>query len=274
MTTKRADAVPVSALGSRPRRANATAEIAEALRASMANGELPHGARLPRETALARHFGVSLPTVREALRILQTMGLIEIRHGSGTYVIGDPQPFVAASLQTLLQMKGVTLLDVLDLRQTLATSIARRVVRNATDDDIEQLAVLEQDLRAVAQTADRYEEVAQVALRFHIAFSAAARDPLPFAIDRFLAELLIRLSVRGLEDRGEEVWRTWTLELAVQRGALIDAFRARDEDAAAAAAHTYVGTQKRWFSSDPDVSTTSVSDPAVFASFGLPGVEG
>src|SRR5690606_7843013 len=127
----------------RPQRGSAAAEIVEVLRAGIATGELPRGSRLPRERDLARHFAVSPPTVREAVRVLEAMGLLEIRHGSGTYVTGDPQPFIAASLQTLLQMRSVTLLDVLDLRRALAGHLARRIVRDATDDDIEVLETLE-----------------------------------------------------------------------------------------------------------------------------------
>lgn len=63
-------------------------EIADDLRRSIRTGGLAPGARLPAETELARRFGKSVPTVRDALRLLCAEGLIDKRHGSGTFVRG------------------------------------------------------------------------------------------------------------------------------------------------------------------------------------------
>jgi GntR family transcriptional repressor for pyruvate dehydrogenase complex len=255
--------VSLKSVGACPGRSGAAAGIAEALRTTIAAGELPRGSRLPPEGEIARHFEVSTPTVREALRVLEAMGLLEVRHGSGTYVTADPEAFLATSLRTLMQMKGVTLLDVLELRQVLAGYIARRVVRNADDEDIARLEELERELRETGRTASSYEEIAEVAIAFHLAFSAAAHEPLLVAIDSFLSELLVRLSIQGFEGQPEQVWRTWTLELGQARARLVQQFRSHDEDAAAEAAIAYMEMQRHWFSSDPDVSGASLSDPAI-----------
>lgn len=66
--------------------------IADDLRRKIRNGELPPGARLPAETALMEQYKVSLPTMRSALGVLRTEGLIESRHGHGTYVREPRQP--------------------------------------------------------------------------------------------------------------------------------------------------------------------------------------
>lgn len=60
--------------------------IADALRREIRNGDLPPGERLPAETALVERFRVSLPTIRQALSVLRAEGLIESRHGIGTFV--------------------------------------------------------------------------------------------------------------------------------------------------------------------------------------------
>jgi GntR family transcriptional regulator len=60
--------------------------IADALRAEIQSGELEAGKKLPAETALVSRFGVALPTLRQALGILRAEGLIESRHGIGTFV--------------------------------------------------------------------------------------------------------------------------------------------------------------------------------------------
>ncbi|MGW5651706.1 GntR family transcriptional regulator [Streptomyces humi] len=61
-------------------------EIADDLRRSIRDGERKPGARLPSEAELARHYGRSVPTVQNALRLLGAEGLIDRRHGSGTFV--------------------------------------------------------------------------------------------------------------------------------------------------------------------------------------------
>ncbi|MER5517522.1 GntR family transcriptional regulator [Streptomyces sp. NPDC002763] len=61
-------------------------EIADDLRRSIRNGELKPGTRLPSEAELARHHGRSVPTIQNALRLLSAEGLIDKRHGSGTFV--------------------------------------------------------------------------------------------------------------------------------------------------------------------------------------------
>jgi len=63
-------------------------QIAEQIRALIASGEFPAGARLPPERDLARQLGVSRPSVREALIALEVEGLVEVRIGSGIYVLG------------------------------------------------------------------------------------------------------------------------------------------------------------------------------------------
>ena len=60
--------------------------IADALRADIQNGKLQPGDRLPAETALTARFDVSLPTLRQAIGVLRAEGLIESRHGVGTFV--------------------------------------------------------------------------------------------------------------------------------------------------------------------------------------------
>src|SRR5262245_260724 len=63
--------------------------IADALRAEIQSGDLTPGEQLPSETALRDRFGVSLPTLRQAIGVLRAEGLIESRHGIGTFVKED-----------------------------------------------------------------------------------------------------------------------------------------------------------------------------------------
>ncbi len=81
------------------RRTTLARRLAWDLRAQIAAGDPPAGSRLATETALAERFGVSRPTVRAALRELETLGLVRTHHGVGTFVV--EQPAVRAGLERL-----------------------------------------------------------------------------------------------------------------------------------------------------------------------------
>ena len=70
----------------RPRGSNLGRELAEKLRARIIGGEFLAGARLPSETAISDAYGVSRVTVRTAVKLLESQGMVNVRHGSGTYV--------------------------------------------------------------------------------------------------------------------------------------------------------------------------------------------
>jgi GntR family transcriptional regulator len=70
----------------RPQGSNLGRELAENLRTRIVGGEFPAGSRLPSETAISETYGVSRVTVRTAVKLLESQGLVNVRHGSGTYV--------------------------------------------------------------------------------------------------------------------------------------------------------------------------------------------
>ncbi len=81
-------------------------EVAEQIRRLIVTEQLAEGARLPAERDLAERFGVSRPMVSQALRMLALMGLVDIRRGSGVYVLRRPQDMVTASVSLLLDLHG------------------------------------------------------------------------------------------------------------------------------------------------------------------------
>ncbi len=90
-------------------RSNAAESILEDLREGIGSGTLEIGSRLPSEVELARHYGVSRPVVREALRSAQALGLTRTRTGSGTYVVSEtvrpPERFGSYSTRDLMESR-------------------------------------------------------------------------------------------------------------------------------------------------------------------------
>jgi GntR family transcriptional repressor for pyruvate dehydrogenase complex len=96
-------------------------EVAEGIRQLIAGEQLSEGARLPSERDLAERFGVSRPMVSQALRMLSLMGMVEIRRGSGAYVLRRPQAMVTASVTLMLDLDHGSVGDLAELRLWLET---------------------------------------------------------------------------------------------------------------------------------------------------------
>ncbi len=233
-----------SRISSRPRVSH---EIIATLRSDIASGRTPRGTRLPNERDMAREFGVSQPTIREAIRALDAMGLVEVKHGSGTYVASNVDAWLATSLETLLQIERVRIVDVLEIRGVLGAHSARRAVRNALPQDMEAI-------RATLLTIGKQSEVEQLAesvVRFQVAFAAASHDPLLLALESFLIDLIMRFQLVALSDRGTRFWRSWTARPHPDRERLVELLWKRDEEGTVRAMDDYLHDQRSAFTSNP-----------------------
>ncbi len=99
--------------------------LAGQIRGLIISEGIAEGARLPAERDLAERFGASRPTVSQALRSLSLMGLIEIRHGSGAYVVRRPETMVAASVNLMLDLDQHSVDHLMRLRLWLETLAVR-----------------------------------------------------------------------------------------------------------------------------------------------------
>jgi len=96
-------------------------QVADQIRVLITRERLAEGDRLPPERDLGELFGVSRPMVSQALRMLSLMGLVDIRQGSGAYVLRRPQAMVAASVSLMLDLDQGPLDDLAELRLWLET---------------------------------------------------------------------------------------------------------------------------------------------------------
>jgi DNA-binding FadR family transcriptional regulator len=120
-------------------------QVADQLRDLIVSGRLARGERLPNETVLAREFGVSRATVREALRLLTAQSLIRTAKGAGggTYVtmptVDHVSEFLNSALNLLAAAEHVTLDELLEAREALEVPAARMAALRRTDDAVEDL---------------------------------------------------------------------------------------------------------------------------------------
>lgn len=115
-------------------RTNLTDSAAESLRSQISGGRWAVGERIPNEAMLMEMLGVSRGTVREAVRVLVSQGLLETRQGSGTYVLATSDPAA-----TLDRVRQTCLRDQWEARALLDVEAARLAALRHTPDDIARL---------------------------------------------------------------------------------------------------------------------------------------
>nr|WP_236056501.1 FadR/GntR family transcriptional regulator [Streptomyces sabulosicollis] len=111
--------------------------VESALRAMLAEGRWRPGERLPNEVALAAELGVGRSSVREAVRLLAHDGLVEVRHGSGTYAARPPAPGGEGDMRRLL--RRARLREVYEVRRALEVEAARLAAGRIRPEDIGRL---------------------------------------------------------------------------------------------------------------------------------------
>lgn len=122
----------------------ASSSIAAQIRAAIIGGRLSEGQRLPPERELAEQFGVSRVTVRDALRALEAMGLIEVRVGArgGAFVTVPSGSVVGQTMSDMMMMQALSPEDIVEARLVVELGTVTLACARATDDDVARMREL------------------------------------------------------------------------------------------------------------------------------------
>jgi GntR family transcriptional regulator, transcriptional repressor for pyruvate dehydrogenase complex len=142
-------------------------DLAERIRRLIISEDIAEGARLPPERDLAERFGASRPTVSQALRALSLMGLVEIRRGSGAYVVRRPETMVTASVNLMLDLDQRSLSDLMQLRLWLETLGAREAAARRPGLPPGEAAAIGEALGRLGDSARDASEVIAADTVFH-----------------------------------------------------------------------------------------------------------
>ena len=235
----------------------------ESLRQDIVTGRLPHGGRLPSEKELSDQFGVSQPTVREALRALETLGLVDVLHGSGTFARGQGDYALASALQTLVQLNNVDIIEILSVRQVLGRFSIQLASRNADADDLAEIEACYERFADIENITELSDVIALI-VNFQKALSTASHSPLLQSLEAFLMVLITEVQVVSLEGRDVEFWRSRALEFQPHRSAIVKGLRSGDPAKALEAMDAYLEAQRSLFERD-DLGALNLSNPSLIA---------
>ena len=126
-------------------------DIVQQIRDLIEKGRLKKGDQLPAERELTEIFKVSRATVREAIRTLESMMLVESRQGNGTYVLASSEEALVQPLAAALFHEKDDLMDIFYIRKLIEPSIAQLAAGRATNEEIRELEAIigkqEQDIQ-------------------------------------------------------------------------------------------------------------------------------
>jgi GntR family transcriptional repressor for pyruvate dehydrogenase complex len=206
-------------------------EIADRIRELILNGTFPPDRPLPSERVLAVRYGVSRGSVRDAFRTLETIGLLETRHGQGTFPRELSVDRLVTPLVSVLAYRHDLREELMDVRRMFEPAVARVAATRAAAKDLADLeAILDAQRRQVK--AGRPAIVEDTA--FHSVLARATGNRVVVRIMETLNDLLVESRKLTLKPSGRP-------ERSLQgHEAVVAALRRRDPDAAAQAMHGHV----------------------------------
>ena len=174
-------------------------EVADRIRVLMLDGTFTSGQPLPSERHLAERFGVSRGSIRDALRNLETIGLVETRHGQGTFPLELSVERLVAPLASVMSYRADLQDELLDVRRMFEPAVARVAALRASDED---LAELQRILEAQRQRLKAGQSAIVEDTAFHAILARSTRNRVVMSIMATLNDLLVDSRTNSLLQKG------------------------------------------------------------------------
>lgn len=232
--------IPASNPAARPRRGGLVQEVVQHLSEMITQGKLQPGDKLPTESAILSEMAVSRTVVREAISRLQASGLVETRHGIGTFVLEAvaPDNFSIAD-QDMATVDDV--IAVLELRISLETESAGLAAQRANPEQLGSMALA---LQAFASAIDAASDAVPSDFQFHMEVAHATGN-------RHFAELMTYLGTRiiprtrvNTADQAPEGRQAYLRKVHSEHESIYNAIVNQDAEAARAAMRLHLSNSR------------------------------
>ena len=201
-------------------------EIAKQIMELISSGSLRPGQRLPSERELCEHFHASRPSLREALRGLSIVGVLNARVGDGTTVAVNPGIFMRKVMEWSMVTEKPDIENLLEVRLALEGMSAARAARNATEEDLDELRELVAKMKACGTNETQF---ARLDAEFHVVIAKASGNSLTLNLVSMIRSQLIRALTKALRSPNA------ILHSNKEHTTLLNAIESKDADASRAA---------------------------------------
>jgi GntR family transcriptional repressor for pyruvate dehydrogenase complex len=210
-----------------------TAQVVAYVRTLIERGALGPGDRLPAERDLAVRIGVSRPTVRAGLTALSAMGVVQSRHGSGTFIPTGPPSLGSEALRFLVALHRFSREEMYEARRILEVAATGMAAERATP---EQIATLAEEVAGMFASMDDPGVFLVHDINFHRAVAAASGNPIVGSLVEMVSALYYesrRQTAAGASDRDLR-------DAADMHRRIYQSIRARDAAGARATMHAHL----------------------------------
>lgn len=230
----RSDALPTT-LRIPPREPPVT-EITRRLLEYLLSGEVEPGAKIPSERALAQALDVGRSAVREAIKSLSLLGLLQVRQGDGTYLARSGSSLLPQVIEWGLLLGEPRVLDLIEVRHHVEVTVAGLAAERATDEGIAELRRWLAQLKAAGDDVAAYVEAD---VGFHLCIAQLSGNEVFANLVTSLRSLLGAWAHRVLEHAGE------TASSLRMHAPIVEAIAAHDGDAARAKMEAHMQRAER-----------------------------
>jgi GntR family transcriptional regulator, transcriptional repressor for pyruvate dehydrogenase complex len=215
-----------------------TDEAIEKIKAMIVSGTLRAGDRLPKEADLAAELGLSRNSLREAVKALSLVNILDVRQGDGTYVTSLEPTLLLEALSFIVDFhRDATVLELLQVRRILEPAATAMATVRATDDEIDDLRKLLESLGPDPAV----EDLIANDLEFHRRIAVSSGNSVLSSLVESMSAPTVRARVwRGLTEAGVGA-RT-----VAEHRAILDAMASRDPEAARSWATVHIAAVEQW----------------------------
>lgn len=211
-------------MNARPSKKVTAAElVVTRVRQMIDRGEARSGDRLPPERELALQLGVSRPSVRSGLKSLAAMGVVRIRQGAGTFIMGGPPALDSQPLSFLAALHGFTRAQMFEARLVLEVAVAGLAAERAAP---ERVIAISDEITGMFTSLDAPDRFLEHDIRFHQAVAATSDNPILVSVVEMISTLFRefrRVSIGKARDLKQS---------AEEHRAIYQAIRAKDPERA------------------------------------------
>lgn len=203
-------------------------QIIDQIQGMIMDGTFKNGDKLPPERQITEQLGVSRSSLREALKALEVLGLIESKHGGGSYITNNIGTAILKSISIDFRLNGGTVNDILELRYALELEAVKIVALRATDEEIKEL----EDIVDKMDQNQSEDEKVSLDIQFHNTLIKNTNNILFQIIADSISELM-GLFIKGIREiYNEDNEHMKTYYFVEQHKNIVNAIKKRNPDEA------------------------------------------